>query len=488
MTTKKNVALYVRVSSERQANEAHYSIPEQIDRLKSYCMAKEWNIYKIYTDGGQSGAYLDRPALNELVKDATLKKFNMVLVYKLDRLSRRQKDTLHLIEDVFIENNIDFTSVVENLDTSTPTGRAFIGLLSVFAQLEREQIQERMKMGKAGRAKKGKYHAGGGIPIGYNYENGNLIINEYEAMQVRLVFELKAQGYSVRAIERYMQEHGYKHKGSNHIEAANDWCSCSIRRVLRNKIYIGLIKHHDEYFQGEHESIIADELFYKLQPELEENTLKHSFYAGKYKSLLGGIIYCEKCGAKYAYNTNSVRHPERCEKIGYYVCYSRAKRVKEMVVDPNCKNKNWRSKELDETVVNEIKRLKFEEGALQSIRTTKTVDTQDQTEQIKKRLLQIDSQISKLMDLYTLGSIDIEIIQSKISPLTTEKGNLENTLHEIQADQKPNMDDDTVISLVDSFLEKTKNGTLDERREILNVLIDRIELNEHEVKIHWNFY
>lgn len=488
MTTKKNVALYVRVSSERQANEAHYSIPEQIDRLKSYCMAKEWNIYKIYTDGGQSGAYLDRPALNELVKDATLKKFNMVLVYKLDRLSRRQKDTLHLIEDVFIENNIDFTSVVENLDTSTPTGRAFIGLLSVFAQLEREQIQERMKMGKAGRAKKGKYHAGGGIPIGYNYENGNLIINEYEAMQVRLVFELKAQGYSVRAIERYMQEHGYKHKGSNHIEAANDWCSCSIRRVLRNKIYIGLIKHHDEYFQGEHESIIADELFYKLQPELEENTLKHSFYAGKYKSLLGGIIYCEKCGAKYAYNTNSVRHPERCEKIGYYVCYSRAKRVKEMVVDPNCKNKNWRSKELDETVVNEIKRLKFEEGALRSIRTTKTVDKQDQTEQIKKRLLQIDSQISKLMDLYTLGSIDIEIIQSKISPLTTEKGNLENTLHEIQADQKPNMDDDTVISLVDSFLEKTKNGTLDERREILNVLIDRIELNEHEVKIHWNFY
>ena len=209
MTPKKNVALYVRVSSERQANEAHYSIPEQIDRLQSYCKAKEWNVYKIYTDGGQSGAYLDRPALNELVKDATLKKYNMVLVYKLDRLSRRQKDTLHLIEDVFMENDIDFTSVVENLDTSTPTGRAFIGLLSVFAQLEREQIQERMKMGKAGRAKKGKYHAGGTIPIGYNYENGNLIINEYEAMQVRLVFDLRSQGYDIRAIERYMQEHGY---------------------------------------------------------------------------------------------------------------------------------------------------------------------------------------------------------------------------------------------------------------------------------------
>lgn len=488
MTPKKNVALYVRVSSERQANEAHYSIPEQIDRLKSYCKAKEWNVYKIYTDGGQSGAYLDRPALNELVKDAELKKYNMVLVYKLDRLSRRQKDTLHLIEDVFIENDIDFTSVVENLDTSTPTGRAFIGLLSVFAQLEREQIQERMKMGKAGRAKKGKYHAGGTIPIGYNYENGNLIINEYEAMQVRLVFDLRARGYDIRAIERYMQEHGYKHKGSNNVESSNDWYSNTIRRVLKNKVYLGLIKHHDEYFQGEHEPIIDEELFYKLQPELEANSLKYSHNDGKYKSLLGGIIYCEKCGAKYAYNTNSVRHPERCEKTGYYGCYSRSKRVKKMVVDPNCKNKNWRSKELDESVVNEIKRLKFEEGALQSIRTTKIVDTHDQTEQIKKRLSQIDAQISKLMDLYTLGSIDIDIIQAKISPLTDEKGNLENALHELLADQKPNMDDDTVMSLVDSFLEKTKNGTLDERRDILNILIDRIDLNESEVNIHWNFY
>ena len=488
MTPKKNVALYVRVSSERQANEAHYSIPEQIDRLKSYCKAKEWNVYKIYTDGGQSGAYLDRPALNELVKDAELKKYNMVLVYKLDRLSRRQKDTLHLIEDVFMENDIDFTSVVENLDTSTPTGRAFIGLLSVFAQLEREQIQERMKMGKAGRAKKGKYHAGGTIPIGYNYENGNLIINEYEAMQVRLVFDLRSQGYDIRAIERYMQEHGYKHKGNNNVESSNDWYSNTIRRVLKNKVYLGLIKHHDEYFQGEHEPIIDEDLFYQLQPELEANSIKYSHNDGKYKSLLGGIIYCEKCGAKYAYNTNSVRHPERCEKTGYYGCYSRSKRVKKMVVDPNCKNKNWRSKELDESVVNEIKRLKFEEGALQSIRTTKIVDTQDQTEQIKKRLSQIDAQISKLMDLYTLGSIDIDIIQAKISPLTAEKGNLENTLHELLADQKPNMDDDTVMSLVDSFLEKTKNGTLDERRDILSILIDRIDLNESEVNIHWNFY
>ncbi|WP_239828203.1 recombinase family protein, partial [Streptococcus pneumoniae] len=103
---------------------------------------KDWNVYKVYTDGGFSGSNTDRPALESLIKDAKKRKFDTVLVYKLDRLSRSQKDTLHLIEDVFIKNGIEFLSLQENFDTSTPFGKAMIGLLSVFAQLEREQNVE----------------------------------------------------------------------------------------------------------------------------------------------------------------------------------------------------------------------------------------------------------------------------------------------------------------------------------------------------------
>ena len=158
------VGIYSRVSTQEQAREG-YSIGEQVERLKNYCAAKGWILYKTYTDAGFSGANTDRPGMQQLISDVADGKIDMVLVYKLDRLSRSQKDTLYLIEDVFIKNNVNFASITENFDTSTPFGRAMIGILSVFAQLEREQFRERSIMGKDARAKEGLHH-GGGAPTG----------------------------------------------------------------------------------------------------------------------------------------------------------------------------------------------------------------------------------------------------------------------------------------------------------------------------------
>ena len=111
-------AIYVRVSTLEQAEEG-YSIEEQIDKLSKYCEVKNWDIFKIYKDGGFSGSTTDRPGLSSLITDSKRKKFQGVLVYKLDRLSRSQKDTLYLIEDVFTANDISFVSLNENFDTSS---------------------------------------------------------------------------------------------------------------------------------------------------------------------------------------------------------------------------------------------------------------------------------------------------------------------------------------------------------------------------------
>ena len=163
----KNVAIYVRVSTQEQAAEG-YSIQEQAERLTKYCEAHGWNITKVYTDPGFSGANRDRPALQLLCSDVKKNMFDTVLVYKLDRLSRSQKDTLYITEDVFLKNQIAFVSMLENFDTGTPFGRAMIGILSVFAQLERDQIRERSQMGHDARAKEGYFHGGGYAPSGYN--------------------------------------------------------------------------------------------------------------------------------------------------------------------------------------------------------------------------------------------------------------------------------------------------------------------------------
>ena len=176
------VGIYVRVSTPEQAVNGH-SIDEQIERTQKYCDAMNWTVYKVYTDAGFTGSNTARPAMQNLIKDVRDGKINKVLVYKLDRLSRSQKDTLMLIEDIFLANNVDFVSMSENFDTATPFGRAMIGILAVFAQLEREQIKERMAMGKIARAKQGKFHGSAKIPIGYDYIDGELVTNEYEKIQ-----------------------------------------------------------------------------------------------------------------------------------------------------------------------------------------------------------------------------------------------------------------------------------------------------------------
>ena len=153
------VAIYVRVSTEDQAEEG-YSIGVQTEKLQAYCTAHDWNIVNTYTDPGFSGSNMERPALKRMLDDIKNGLIDMVLVYKLDRLSRSQRDTLYMIEDTFIANNVGFVSMTENFDTSTPLGKLMIGIMSAFAQLERETITARMQMGHDARAKDGFFHGG----------------------------------------------------------------------------------------------------------------------------------------------------------------------------------------------------------------------------------------------------------------------------------------------------------------------------------------
>ena len=207
------VALYPRVSSHEQV--AGYSIGEQIASLTKYCEAMGWEIYKIYTDPGYSGGNTERPGLQEMLKDIKAGKVDKVVVYKLDRLSRSQKDTMMLIEDEFLAYGVDFVSMSENFDTSTPFGRAMIGILAVFAQLERENIKERTMIGKEARAKEGKWGGGSSEPIGYDYnpQTEELVINEYEAMQVKEAAALFLGGTPLRTMSRMFAEKGYTYRG-----------------------------------------------------------------------------------------------------------------------------------------------------------------------------------------------------------------------------------------------------------------------------------
>lgn len=253
-------ALYIRVSTQEQALEG-YSIDAQTDRLTNYCNARGWVVGKIYKDAGFSGANMERPALKQLISDIKEgREIDCVLVYKLDRLSRSQKDTLCIIEDVFLSHNISFVSMQENFDTAQPFGRAMIGILSVFAQLEREQIRERMNMGRMERAKAGLFHGGGHRPFGYDYIDGKLYVRQEEADAVRDVFSMYLDHVPIRQIQRSLDE-----KYGRHIHHS------TIRSILSRPLYIGLISWGGQTYQGQHEPIVDKENFKEVQNLLNDS-------------------------------------------------------------------------------------------------------------------------------------------------------------------------------------------------------------------------
>lgn len=247
-------AIYIRVSTDAQREEG-YSIDAQKEMLTAYCVSKGIKNYKYYIDGGFSGSNIDRPELKRLMDDIKKGKVGQVLVYKLDRLSRSQKDTLFLIEDVFNPNNVDFISLNESMDTSTPLGRLMLGILSAFAQLERENIRERTSMGMKERVKNGYWMGGGRIPFGYDYDpKEGILVPNSEAETVRRVYELYLAGYSTNSIARILNLSYEK----------------LARQILTRKTNAGFIVYKGEEYLGRHKPIISLETYEKAMQMMEE--------------------------------------------------------------------------------------------------------------------------------------------------------------------------------------------------------------------------
>ena len=475
------VAIYVRVSTLEQYKEG-YSINEQIERLKKYCEAKEWTVYKVYIDGGYSGANMDRPGLQEMFRDVEAGAFEAVLVYKLDRLSRSQKDTLEIIEDILLPSNVEFISMTENIDTSSPFGRAMVGILSVFAQLEREQIKERMTMGLEARAKDGKWTGAGNAPIGYDFVGDSCLkVNEYEAMQVREAFDLFLQRTPILRISKILNEKGYRHKYGT-------WKFAALKEVLRRPVYCGLIKYKDEIYEGIHDAIISQDTYDKAQAIFEERNRANLEYknAFKYKYPLGGLLFCKQCNAYYG------KKKSHCRKDGTvvhkYMCYSYSRPTGFQVKNPDCDNKRWFSDELEHIVFNEVKKLAFDPDYVSKQVDESLVDNHSVKliETLNIRIEEINVAMSRYSDLYALGSLNMDEIKAKIEPLSKEKEKILAQISSLEV-ENDKMDIEYAQELAQSFGEALEKDDGDGQRFILQELIKRIELDGDDVHIHWNF-
>lgn len=474
----KKVAIYVRVSSQEQANEG-YSIQEQTERLTKYCEAHGWILVKVYTDPGFTGANRNRPALQMLCADVAKSLFDTVLVYKLDRLSRSQKDTLYIIEDVFLKNGISFVSMNENFDTGTPFGRAMIGILSVFAQLERDQIRERVQMGHDARAKEGYFHGGGYAPIGYDYIDGLLTVNEYEASIVRKAYTLFLDGLPVHSIYLTLEK---EYPAGTRFGAVT---YSSVKSMLTTILYAGYIKWKGALYPGKHEAIIPYEQFQEVQRlikrrQIDEPRRLTSF---QHTTILGGIMFCGYCGARYFCKNNTASKVSRITQR-YYTCYSRGKTSKKMIRDPNCKNKSWNVHKLDAIILNEIAKLELSRDFV-SYNTAP--DNSGRIQSIKTALASADKKLEKLVDLYTDDTIPVHVLSERISRLNAEKEALEAELSNLQAVPDPDLSYDQANKILDSFQDIIATGDNDLIRNMVRSLIDSIIIRDEDIEIHWKF-
>lgn len=413
------VAIYVRVSTASQAEEG-YSIDEQKSKLEAYCEIKDWKIYDTYIDGGFSGANTQRPELERLISDAKRKKIDIVLVYKLDRLSRSQKDTLFLIEDVFAKNDVAFISLQENFDTSTPFGKASIGMLSVFAQLEREQIKERMMLGKEGRAKDGKSMSWTTIPFGYDYskETGILSVNPTQALIVNRIFTEYLNGKSVVKIIRDLNAEG-------HVGRKKPWGETITKYLLKNETYLGKSKYKGNMYEGQHDAIISQELFDLVQLEVERRQISalekyNNPRPFRAKYMLSGLMKCGYCGASLGLrytrkDKNGISHHK-------YQCRNRHSKD----LEKRCESGWYSKEELERDVIKELERIKFDPKY-----KNETLAKKEETikvEEIKKQLERINNQVSKLTELYLDEIITRKELDEKNAKIKTERQFLEEQL------------------------------------------------------------
>lgn len=454
---------YARVSTDNQLE--NYSIEEQTERLKAYCAAKGWTLLQTYVDGGYSGGNTDRPALQEMLSAIRENKIDAVVVYKLDRLSRSQKDTLTLIEDELLTHGTDFVSINENFDTSTPFGRAMIGILSVFAQLEKDQITERFTMGRIGRGKAGYFHGGGNPPTGYDYIEGKLVVNEYEAMQVREVFSAFLGGRSINAIQKDLT-----------ARYTTKWTAAKVRNVLKNSLYTGKVHFLGQEYQGIHEPIIEESAFRaavqalsSFEREAQKTTAQRTPFRAGY--LLSGLVYCNRCGARYSANH------------GYYKCYSRAKSSPKFIVDPNCKNDNWAIEDLDALVCRQVDALVLHQDALDSLLAQavqpKTVKI-DKT-RLRKRASEIDVQIERLIELYQFSAIPMSTLTEKVNTLSAEKKALQEQLD--APDEVPARE--LFQMAVSDYSTGFSDGDIAQKRALLSRLVERVTIEGQSVEVHW---
>lgn len=294
---------YIRVSKEK---EEGVSPEQQREKIELQARLMGVDLGHIYQDLDLSGRTDNREDFQSMIRDIKAGKWEVVLLYKLDRFCRNVKD-FHRYMEILDQHNCSLVSVSQNFDTSTPTGRLLRNILVDFAQFESEMIGERVRDNKAANARRGRWN-GGHTPYGYKVVNKQLIINEEEAQVVRLAFELRSHGYGILAIAKELNLRGYVARRGSSWGIA--WSEGTIKHMLQNRVYVGDMIYGDVETLDCFPAIVDREIFNKAQIT---GRIPNRSQAAQH--LLSGLLYCHAChkyGFQIGYNGKKLARRYSC--------------------------------------------------------------------------------------------------------------------------------------------------------------------------------
>lgn len=461
-------AIYARVSTLEQATDG-YSIGVQKEKLSAYATAQSYDVVDIYSDEGFSGKDLIRPAMERLLSDVKTHKIDVVLIYKLDRLSRHVKDVLELVE-LFDKYNVTLYSLTEQLDVSSPFGRAALKMSATFSELERETIVERMQMGKDARARSGKYTCPGKAPFGYklNKEADRLEIVPEEAEAVREMYAKYIEGYTFRKLYQYCRE---KYPDMRYFSN-----SMSCKPVIERPMYAGYFEHNGQLVKAtNYEPIISYDTYLQAQEAVKRNTTKREHDNTPY--LLTGLIYCAKCGRAFCGKRRAHKINSR-EVYAYYSygCTARTKYSRAEHGDTPCDNDLYPVDELDELVCRAVENLQF----------TEFTTPQASTGVIDKLLIEnaeLKERKERLLDLYLSEAIDKDTYTLRYDDINKA---IQKNLTVIDGEQQALAQSPTIsVEYLKQQQRLFPTATKKEKRRLLQLLIKQIVVDGKSVTINW---
>ena len=461
-------AVYTRKSTE-VLDQDFNSLEAQRESAENYIKSQKHNGWQLlpdrYDDGGYSGGNTERPALKRLMADIKAGKIDVIVLYKIDRLSRSILDFMNMAE-FFEQHNVSFVSVTQDINTSTSSGRMMLNILMAFSEYERDVIRERIKDTIAGAKKRGKFC--GGVPIlGYNVEDKRLMINSKEAKLIREIFTTYTKLGSGFEVARILNGKGCHTKSwtskKGKFYPGRKFAPKDIYRILNNPLYIGMVQHNGNVYDGEQEAIIDKKLWDKVQYLLQENSKCPS---GESKNPLvspfKGLLVCGYCGGAFGITYTKKKN----RRYMYYICIKDNDRA-----DHECPLRRFSAGNLDKIILQQLSRI-FKSPAM-LMKTYRELEKlkKEQRAKLLKRFSELKTEQDEVCKQLRAGG-DVAIL----TPRYTE---LANALDEV----KRELESIGEIYSTDNLAETC--GSIEtiweelfpaERYNLAHILIDRITL------------